>query len=38
MTPKRAGRKEVIIPDFDKLIDETLEKMSKPKNKKGDVK
>ncbi len=37
-TQKGQEEKEVIIPDFDKLIDETLEKMSKPKNKKGDVK
>jgi hypothetical protein len=38
VTSKPEEGQEIIIADFDKLIDETLEKMSKPKNKKGDVK
>ncbi len=38
VTAKPEKGQEIIIADFDKLIDETLEKMSKPKNKKGDVK
>lgn len=34
VTAKPEEGQEIIIADFDKLIDETLEKMSKPKNKK----
>ena len=36
VTSKPEEGQEIIIADFDKLIDETLEKMSKPKNKKED--